>query len=135
MFDESQCSREFEEAFASGVGHSSCDCDCGRSHFDGSSDGGWDWEEGEFESLMQLSETHPDRYIAHDGTVRTIYLGGREVVIGCVCDIAKKHERFISLNAMQIAKYLNSRAERILSEAQHIVKTETVKEFAIDGEY
>lgn len=113
-----QCSEVFREVFHSGHGSCEITCACGRTHFDTSTNNGWSWEEGEFEELVKKSKEEPDKYIGEDGTVTSMMINGLEVVEGCPCDVAKKYELFLIHNAEKVARYLNRRADNLLTESR-----------------
>lgn len=114
----SALSPEFEQAFDCGGGSCRASCDCGREHFDWSS-GGYSWERGELEGLLERSRTTPDKVIGHDGSVGWMYVAGRQFVYDCPClpDTAAKYERFIVDHAHAIAEFLNARTQRLREEA------------------
>jgi len=87
---------------------------------------GWTWEGREYERLYEKSMSAPDKYIAQNGSIGHIEVGGYTVVMGCSCDIAAKHEQFIVAYARKIATYLNARAKRIQAEAERVCAKETV---------
>jgi hypothetical protein len=105
----------FGEAFNSGCGGCLRVCACGRVHYDSSHDGGWDWEDGERESLRE----NPDA-IPHCGTVSSMCVCGEEIVYGCTCDKAQRYESFIVNHQHQIVHYLRLRAKNLIDEAESI---------------
>ena len=113
-----QCSEVFREAFHSGHGSCEITCACGRTHFDTSTNNGWDWNEGELEGLIEKAAKEPDKYIGDDGTVTSLLINGLEIVEGCSCNFAKKYELFLIHSAEKIAHYLNKRADNLLTESR-----------------
>lgn len=105
----------FERAFASGSGGCVRDCDCGRTNYDFANR--WDWEDGELEGLIEKAKAEPDRYIGHDCSVSTMDVSGKEIVMGCPCNSARRFEDWIIAHGEQIAEYLNSRANDLEAEA------------------
>lgn len=77
----------------SGIRHGACRLQCGfcgRVHFDYY--GNWDWEDGELEELIELSEKKPDEYVACDYTPTVVTIDSRDAVIGCPCNHLRKFE-------------------------------------------
>lgn len=121
MFNDQQS--RFDKAFCQGG--SLCDtyCEnCGRTYFV-TSRGHGDYEEGELEEFRELSKTNPDRYIEVPdfGSVSTVWMNGKQVVIGCVCDPTAKWSEFIENNASGITEYLKLFWEDQLKKGQSIV--------------
>ena len=121
MYNDQQS--RFDEAFCQGG--TSCDAlcqNCGRTYFVTSSGHG-DYEEGTLEKLLKLSETNPDRYIevSYFGSVRTFWMNGKQVVVGCDCDPTAKWSEFIEDNAVEITEYLRLFWESRLKKGQSIV--------------
>lgn len=111
-----QCSKLFEEVFDSSCGGCVRMCECGITYFDTSNLYGW--EEGELKELKKKAKEHPDKYIAiADCAVGTMEINGREIVIGCTCDLARRYEKFIISHARQLAEYLNRRADALKKAA------------------
>lgn len=114
-------SETFERVFSSGCSGCVRECVCGTTFFDASTCGNYDWEDGEFETLVARSELEPDKCIGQDHSVGTIILEGREYVIGCpYCSRPGAVEAWIINNAERIADYLNRRAEETAKHAERI---------------
>lgn len=113
-----QCSDIFIQAFHSGGGGCLRTCECGRTHFDTYNT--WDWDDGELEELEKKAIENPDKYVESDGSASCIEIDGREIVIGCCCDFARKYEAFIKNNAEQIADYLRLYAAQLRERAEKV---------------
>jgi hypothetical protein len=108
-------SDEFLEAFreccTTGTCHVMCQL-CGRTHF--SSMGGYDWEEGELERLLEGEKKEPDKYVDHGSdTVWFDYIEGKQAVLYCPCAGLKRAEHFIVSNRELITTFLQLRHERL----------------------
>ena len=112
------CSDEFINAFHSGTSGCVRECYCGITHFDNEPDD-YDWEEGELENLRLLAVNGENCRVS-DGSVRTIIIDNKEIVIGCSCNHAARYESFLIDNAVNIAKFLNARAELLRQKAEQI---------------
>lgn len=113
-----QCSGVFEKAFDSHCGGCVRTCSCGRTHFD--SVNFYDWDERELDQLLLKAKAEPDSFIAHDHSIGTMEIGGKEIVIDCPCDLAWKYEEFIIAHAVQLANYLRLRAIELRERADKI---------------
>ena len=113
-----QCSNLFSKVFDSGYGGCVRTCECGITHFDCYNT--WDWEEGELERLQDQAKEHPDRYVEVEGSIGTMEIDNIQIVWGCSCDLAKKHERFIRNHASKLAQYLNEYATKLRKAADDI---------------
>jgi hypothetical protein len=116
-------SETFIEQFRSGHGGCRIMCECGRTFYDASNDGGWDWEEGEFQELEARTRKDPDECIGVEWTVSTTTIEGKEYVIGCPCNIPSRYERFLKRHPRQIATYINRCARKRLEKAASIAKS------------
>ncbi len=117
-------SEHFENAFRGGGGiRAECDF-CGRVHFTTLPFAG-DWEEGEFESLIERAENNPDQYIAEGRYDSITYgtLAGRTYVLDCPCVEEKvlPYENFIWNYRHQILSYhqMRTKSERDEAERNH----------------
>jgi hypothetical protein len=120
-------SQSFERAFSSGSGGCVRDCDCGRTNYDYANS--WDWDDGELEALIENAKAEPDRYIGHDHSVSTMDVSGKEIVMGCPCNSARRFEDWIILHAAQIAEYLNSRADAAhVRQFNHMTDYEKIRD-------
>ena len=117
-----QCSDLFVEALDSHVSGYVRVFESGKTYFDGYNN--WDdWYSGELEGLKKDANDYPDRYIAVDGSVGTISIDGKEIVIGCDCGRARVYEDFIIAHAEQLARYLN-KYDKNLEERADKIKVE-----------
>jgi hypothetical protein len=112
-------SEDFMESFSSHGGGCVRQCVCGITHFV-ANPSGWDWEEGEHESLVAKSTAQPMQYLACDHTPSTYEIFGNEIVMGCPCESGVKHEQFLMEHAKQVADYLNKRAAKYRKVADEI---------------
>lgn len=112
------CSELFERVFSSHCSGIVRDCCCGRTYFNSSED--YCFEDGELECLLEQSKKDPEKYIEVDYSIGTMEIDGKEIVIGCKCDIAKKYENFILNHAQLLAKYLNEYAKQLEEKAQKV---------------
>ena len=110
-----QCSDLFEDVFDTCTGGCLRYCACGRTHFDPVNN--YDWESGELERLEERSQKDPDQCVAHEGSIGTMSIAGLEIVHGCSCDIAARHEKFILGHASKIAEFLNRYAAELRERA------------------
>lgn len=116
--NDSQCSELFSDVFDSHCGGCVRTCECGITHFN--VDYPSDFDEGELEELKEKEKEFPDKYKSGDGSIGTIEIGGRQIVWGCSCEIARQYEDFILGDAIGIAEYLNKRAEMLRKKADGI---------------
>lgn len=113
----SQVSEAFEIAFASGSGGCVRDCECGITYFDGSQ--GWTWEDGELEELRAKAVEKPGQYKELDGTVSTMFIDGKEYVIGCErCKSPHNIETFVVNHAPQIIAFLTKHTKALADAAE-----------------
>lgn len=91
---------------------------CSRTYFV-TSPGHGDYENDELDRLRRLSETKPDEYIEVPdfGSVSTMHLNGKDVVVGCLCDPTKFLSEFIEDHADQLTAYLRDYWEHVRTEA------------------
>ena len=105
----------FRRAF--GANSSGCrdTCHCGKEYYDRSYDGGWTWDDGEYENL----EDDPEA-IGVDWAVQMIRFEGRDYVMDCDCwrERAKRIMGFMDSHIFQVAKYINREKKRLLDEAK-----------------
>jgi hypothetical protein len=103
MRDDSDKLDRFSRAFSSHTAGCRRECKCGRVFYDASGSNGWDWSDGEFETLSASKATA--LYYA----VETLVLEGVEYVSDCDCwhHLAKKFIQWIDTYNHQIAAYLN----------------------------
>lgn len=76
------------------------------------------------ECLLKKSETKPDKYVSLPYSVGTMTIDGREWVMGCPCNGARRFQNVIDNHASQIAHYLNKTSEELRNKSEAIkVKT------------
>lgn len=80
---------------------------CNRTYFV-TSPGHGDYEDGELEGLRARAESALDRYIEVPDfdSVSFTWIGGKQVVVGCLCDPTKRHSEWIEAHAEQVTAYL-----------------------------
>lgn len=103
----------FERAFSVGGSSASATCNCGRTFYN--SDGGWDWEDGELEGLVEDKDATDIGY-----GVGLIEVQGRTYAVDCNCwhSVCSMVELFIDRHAHQIAEYLKLEKKRKIEEAE-----------------
>lgn len=117
-------SEEFLRALEHSHGGGGCRAECGfckRETYN--PNGGWDWNEGELEGLDRRNEEDSDKCIAVDYSVGIAYLDGKQYVVGCPCNSARRYEDWIWSHRILIAEYFKLKAERISEDAECEVKT------------
>lgn len=96
-------------SFATGSGGCRRTCDgCGREWF--TTESGYDWEEGEFEDLVEKRRKYPDEYKSSDYTISTYRVNGKECVMDCPCNYGGRYEKFIRSHCVRITDYLKRTA-------------------------
>lgn len=80
---------------------------CGRTYFV-TSPGHGDYLEGELDRLRARSQAEPEKFIEVPdfSNIASIVLGGKQVVIGCVCDPTKNYTDWIESHAEELTEYL-----------------------------
>jgi predicted dehydrogenase len=103
----------FERAFRGGVSGCRRDCECGIEYWD-SYNGGYDWGEGEVESLMNNPKAK-----ALDHAVGIVEFEGCVYVDGCTCwhERARKIIAWMVHHDEAIAEFLSLEKERKQREA------------------
>ncbi len=119
--DSQQCSEIFEQAFSTNCAGIVRQCSCGITHYDYDSGEQGSYDEGEFDELEKKHAADPAKYVGHDGMIATMNVAGHEVVIGCTCTIASDFERFLIRHSVELARYLNLRAEAMRKKA-HLIE-------------
>jgi len=105
------------------------DCElCGRTCFEDSEMAG-DWEPGELEQYRLGVKQRPDKFVAVP-LVRVGKIAGKQVITTCPCNGLRSYEDFIWSHRHIIAKYLQSKTERI---AQAAYDDEAEAEFVMDN--
>jgi hypothetical protein len=106
----------FITAFNSGVGSAIQTCQYGKTYF--SSDGGFDWEEGQLERL----QVHDDTIDTGIYAVEYLEFERSLYVIDCNCwhDRAEKIMAFLDFHAEKIGRYYQEERRRLQSEAQRL---------------
>lgn len=107
----------YETAFRGGTGHSRFECNCGKVFYN--SNGKWDWEEGELETLEGTGATDLDH------TVGTVLFEEKEYSADCDC----WHER-----ALLICDFLISHNHQIIELFKDYKKTMQAKVDYIQSE-
>lgn len=111
-------SEMMEDAFRDGVGTSDATCElCGRHVFGG--DGTLGYEDGELESLRKKAEKEPDKY--HEVSCDGVSLGtidGKQIVLGCPCNLLRRYEDWIWNHRCKIVKYIKARTLARLNNAK-----------------
>lgn len=108
--------RNFENAFDSRSSGCRGLCACGVEYYDVVNQ--WDWDEGEFDSLVADPSTKPV-----DHAVGYVLFGGGQYVNACDCWIeeAERVVKFLENHSEQITEYLKLEKNRRLYEASQIV--------------
>lgn len=98
--------RNFEDAFDCGASGAVRHCNCGRVFYN--SDGGWDFEPGELESLKASGATDLDHACGE------INFNGKTYAIDCPCwhDRAMAVIEFLNEHAQSIADFLTNEKKR-----------------------
>lgn len=112
----SDCSYDFFDAFASGIGSYVATCQCGITYFASLQRGSFD--SGELEQLLAKAAAEPEKYIdtGDDGVSFTNL--GAEYVHGCACGAEKRHEDWVWEHRRAIAQYIKARTAKELKAAQ-----------------
>lgn len=97
----------FSSAFAGIRTCCSISCSCGREHFV-ASDGHGDYEDGELESLIEKSNSDPDKYVAEwqYDHIDAAFIEGRQIVVDCPCKGYKRYCDWIEAWADELTAYL-----------------------------
>ena len=105
---------EIESAFRQDVSSRDGVCHCGRKFMN--SDGGWDWDDGEFDNMRK------DGFEDIPYAIGWILLEGKGYIDSCNCwhKRAKIIGRFLLTHRDGIASFLNSERELRLAAAQSI---------------
>lgn len=106
--DYTEQQSRFDHAFSSIATCCQITCEaCSRTYFV-TSPGHGDYDPGELERLHKLAEENPEEYIEVPdySSVSSAEVGGKTVVIGCLCDPTKTISEFIESNARQLTEYL-----------------------------
>lgn len=114
-------SKEFEDSIRhAGSLVTTCEF-CGRTYFCTWEHG--DYEKGELEELRTLAKKEPNKYIEiTDANAQSWgYIDGKQFVIGCPCNSARKYEDWILEHRYLIADYFKDRAERLKKKLEHEV--------------
>jgi hypothetical protein len=87
-------------------------CACGREFFN--SDGGWDWEEGELDKLLEDPNTTNLEY-----SVGFVEFEGVSYVMACDCWVERAEQvcNFIDGHAHEIASYLTLEKDLAVAKA------------------
>lgn len=92
-------------------------CACGKTYFDDSPDGHWDWLDGELEQLRDWQKKGQAVGLGH--APGYVQFEGRQYVTDCSCwqERAKQLIRFIRGHAEGIAEFLTKEKARKVAEA------------------
>jgi len=124
--DMEQCSELLVASFNSGCSGLRRTCTCGKTYYNFMDQ--QDFDEGEFEELEKLSKQEPEKYVAVDYSIGTMYINGIEIVIGCTCNNAERFEAFILRHASQLATYLRLYAASLRKRADSVDVSQTDSE-------
>ncbi len=99
----------------------SIDCPfCGRVHYASFNNEG-NFEEGELEDLRKKAKKEPKKYIEHDySSIEWGYLDGKQYVVDCECNGARRYEDFIWNHRYLILNYLDRRNCEIKEKADDL---------------
>lgn len=97
---------------------------CDRTYFV-TSPGHGDYAEGELENLRTYAEKNADKYIevSDIDSVAFAWIGGKQIVIGCLCDPTKRHTDWIEAHAEQLTEYLSDYWTAKKEQAKYDKKT------------
>ena len=111
VFSDEPCSDDFLRIFTHQAS-SVIDCQaCGRVHFYDPGHPTSNFDTGEYEKLKAEQEKDPDRYMSQvDDSTPWIIFYGRQIVLDCPCNYARRVEDFFWENRHDIAEYLKVRA-------------------------
>jgi len=99
------------------------DCDmCGRTHFVSGNEA--DYDEGEYQKLLENKTTNPDKYIEHNDvdSIRWFRLGDDQIVFDCPCGFAAYFENIMINYRNSIIKYLKAKSDANLANAKDFAK-------------
>lgn len=99
------------------------DCACGRTYFV-SAAGYGDFEPGELEGYKAKASIDPDKYVecvAFDH-VDTVWIGGEELVVQCVCGKARRYLEFFEANRDALADFIAERLKDEIGELERRVE-------------
>lgn len=126
IYSEQQA--RFDLAF--GRGGTCCDVtcgECGRTYFV-TGPGHGDYPSGVLDCLRQKAVVEPDKFIEVPdfSSMTSLILGGKTVVIGCVCDPTKRYSDWIEERADELIEYLRllleSKRTAASAEQRHCVE-------------
>jgi hypothetical protein len=102
-------SEEFIAAFCHS-GSIVATCACGKTFFSGCST--YDYDDGEYEALVEKAKAQPDKYVEFDAShVSYIVLGGHQYVVDCDCGKLAAYEKFIWRWRDEIMEYMMKRMD------------------------
>jgi hypothetical protein len=101
----------FAKAFSTETNGCRHQCHCGKEFFDNFNS--WDWNEGEYEALVDDPEAVGLGY-----AIERFELEGSYYVIGCDCwfKVAERYINFLDRNKREIGKYFSLEKESLLHE-------------------
>jgi len=108
IYSDKKPSDEFVDAFCS---HGSCrwTCVCGRTYF--SSDGGFNFDDGELEDLEKRAKDDPDACIDVGSCSVGVIHFAEDHVVGCMCNSLYTYEAFLWNNRYNVASYFKKKNE------------------------
>ena len=110
---------EFFKAFKDCTSGAWMECGCGKFHFDFNYQ--YDDEtHDEIDRLQKQMEESPDAYQSHDGMIKAVVITGIEYVPDCTCRTIEQIQEIIDKNAINIAKYLRLRSQKLKEFADAI---------------
>ncbi len=96
------------------------DCEqCGRIHFDSTSEAMGEVELNEF---LQKAKDEPEKYIGHDGFVSWGNVMGKSTVADCPCNFLGYFEKVLWSHRHLISRYLIEMSKQRLKDAQETMK-------------
>ena len=110
-------SEEFYEAFHSGIASHCVTCGCGITYF--SLGGCWSDSEADYDKMLELSESNPDKYAKMDPNEAASLIDlGVDFVDGCPCGTSERYENWIWKNRERIIGYIRARSQKEVANAQ-----------------
>lgn len=117
-------SSEFITAFCD-TGSTGVDCEaCGRFHFTDQEKHAGEYEEKDWQELLEKAERNPDKYFYHgawgDDYISWGYLDGIQIVANCPCNRARRYENWIWGHRYLISTYFKSMAKKWIDDAKAV---------------
>lgn len=103
-------SQYFAEAFGSGIGSPSLECNCGRTHHAPDSEF---IEQSEADGMIAASKSNPDKVIVHQGddAISAAVINGTTIVRVCPCGWLAKFEDYVWNERERILRYYKLRRD------------------------